>query len=154
MNKGQMPGYVLGLIMLVLLVLLGLFLVKQFGFDTAREAGALSACEQGIAGSTEGMCTANTFCPSEANSKGKSGCPSSVFKSASKGKGLVTKDYDLCCVVNTCGDISDEVANSVNGERVPRVKANLTEAGSACVGFARDCSKDGDCCCVIGKTSK
>lgn len=149
MNKGQMSGYVLGLIMLVILVLLGLFLVKQFGFDTAREAGALSSCEQGIAGSTEGMCTANTFCPSEATSKGKSGCPSSIFKDAFKKSSLSTKDYDLCCVVNTCSDISDEI----EGKRVSRDKANLAAAGDSCVGFARDCSKDGDCCCVIGEVN-
>ena len=149
MNKGQMSGYVLGLIMLVILVLLGLFLVKQFGFDTAREAGALSSCEQGIAGSTEGMCTANTFCPSEATSKGKSGCPSSIFKDAFKKSSLSTKDYDLCCVVNTCSDISDKIA----GKRVSRDKANLATAGDSCVGFARDCSKDGDCCCVIGEVN-
>jgi len=150
MNKGQMSGYVLGLIMLVILVLLGLFLVKQFGFDTAREAGALSSCEQGIAGSTEGMCTANTFCPSEATSKGKSGCPSSIFKDAFKKSSLSTKDYDLCCVVNTCSDISDKIA----GKRVSRDKANLATAGDSCVGFARDCSKDGDCCCVIGEVNQ
>jgi len=147
MRKGIAPQYLLGIIMLVVLVVLGMIAINNYGFEKIRAGADLSACDAGVDAVTSGMCTDYTFCPSNGQSKGESGCPSALFKEGSDGKGLDTSDYDLCCIVDSCSDIVDDL----NGGSIPRVEiTDLSKNQDKCVGFARDCNKEGDCCCGIG----
>ncbi len=147
MKKGQGTTLIFTMLALVIAVIVLVLLTNVFGFEKAREAMVLSACEKGVGGETQGMCTDYSVCPAQAISKGSSGCPSSLLKGVFKEGDMDNSgDYELCCVVNSCSDVVDIIEDT----SYTRKSAVLSKNNDACVGFAKDCSQDEDCCCVLG----
>ncbi len=156
----------------VVVLLLFIMIISVRVADKKTQMYAAGSCESGdlVEGAScmdEALvCKTNTKKVNAAKMLG--GCPSDRFMDIARehydgapNAKVMLKQYNQCCQVDSCSDISDQVfgksveRSAVCFDDAACVRSDSIYAGVSgefknCVGHALDCLQDEGCCCVLG----